>query len=378
MIDLRDISYRVVCITPDGTQLDITSVTTGLGWEEGEKELAARISLKVYNAEYNGKRMSQLVQPGTPIFVYYVTGTEQKEAVRGTVEKWSPSYTNGSSALDIEANDMMHALRQSQDFFYFSDGVTTQAMISEVLGKWSIPCEYKGDPPNVTHNKMVFKKNYLSDILQKIFEDVKKKGGGVFFARSTGGKVEILQRGTNEDIYHFDGNDNTISAKDSFDSGSIVTRVIIVGKTDKEGHQAVEATVDGKTEFGVRQAIIEHQKSKDLAQATEAANQLLKEKGGLKRKTSISAPDLPFLRKGDRIRVSAGTVLGYFFVKSVRHNAEDQKMTLTIDEDKEKNKETDTDNGLNGVETSSDEESSAVQTETDASETNEATEDDVS
>lgn len=377
MIDLRNISYRVVCVTPDGTPLDIPSVTTGLGWEDGEKDLSPRISLRVYNAEYNGKRMSQLIQPGTPIFVYYISGMEQKEAVRGTVEKWSPSYSTGSSALTIEANDIMHALRQSQDFFYFSDGVTTQAMISEVLGKWGVPFEYVGDPPNVTHNKMGFKKNYLSDILQKIFDDVKKKGGGVFFARASEGKVQILKRGTNEDIYHFDGNDNAITAKDSFDSGSIVTRVIIVGKTDKEGHQSVEATVDGKTQYGVRQAIIEHQKSKDLAQATEAANQLLKEKGGLKRKTSISAPDLPFLRKGDRIRVSAGTVLGYFFVKSVRHNAEDQKMTLTIDEDKEKNKETDTDNGLNGAETAGGNEE-AVQTETDASETSEATEDDVS
>lgn len=37
MIDLRDIVYRVVCVTPDGTQLDITPVTTGLGWEEGKK-----------------------------------------------------------------------------------------------------------------------------------------------------------------------------------------------------------------------------------------------------------------------------------------------------------------------------------------------------
>ena len=48
-------------------------------------------------------------------------------------------------------------------------------------------------------------------------------------------------------------------------------------------------------------------------------------------------------------------MLGYFFVKSVRHNADDQKMTLDIDEDKEKNKETETDNGLSGIETDANE-----------------------
>ena len=293
------------------------------------------------------------MQPGTPIFVYANIGDEQKEMVRGTVEKWSPIYTNGNSALDIEAYDEMHPLRKNEDYAYFTDGVTTKAMITQILGKWGVPYDYKG--PDITHNKMVFKKSYLSDMLQKIFDDVKQKGGGVYFARAKEGKVEIIARGANADIYHFDEKDNAVSAKDSFDSGSIVTRVIVIGKTDEEGHQAIEATVEGKTEFGIRQAIVERQHSKSLEQATEAANQLLRERGAIKRKTTITAPDLPFLRKGDRIRVRAGTVLGYFFIKSIRHNAEDQKMTLEIDEDKEKNKETQTDNGLGGAVTDSNE-----------------------
>lgn len=353
MVDLKNISYRVVCITPDGKQLDITRITSNLGWEEGAKELSVRISLKVYNTLYDGKRISQLIQPGTPIFIYANIGDEQKEMVRGTIEKWSPTYTNGDSVLDIEAYDEMHALRRNEDYAYFVDGVTTKAMITQILDKWGVPYDYKG--PDITHNKMVFKKSYLSDMLQKIFDDVKQKGGGVYFARAKEGKVEIIPRGVNEGIYHFDESDNAVSAKDSFDSGSIVTRVIVVGKTDEEGHQAIEATIEGRTEFGIRQAIVERQHSKSLEQATEAANQLLRERGALKRKTTITAPDLPFLRKGDCIRVCAGTVLGFFFVKSVRHNAEDQKMTLEIDEDKELNEATETDNGLGDMETDSNE-----------------------
>ena len=99
MISIKDIIYRVICISPDGEQIDITSITTNLGWEEGEKELSVRISLKVYNTLYNGKRISQLIQPGTPIFVYATIGAEQKEMVRGTVEKWAPTYTNGGLRL---------------------------------------------------------------------------------------------------------------------------------------------------------------------------------------------------------------------------------------------------------------------------------------
>lgn len=351
MINLKDVGYRVVCITPEGKKLDITSLTTNLGWEEGTKELSVRISLKVNNTLYQGKRISQFVQPGTPIFVYATIGSEQKEVTRGTVEKWSPTYTNGSSVLDIEAYDEMHPLRKNEDYAYFVDGVTTKAMITQILDKWGVPYDYKG--PDITHNKMVFKKSCLSDMLQKIFDDVKQKGSGAYFARANDGKVEIVARGANDDVYHFDESDNTVSAKDSFDSGSLVTRVVVIGKTDEEGHQAVEASVEGKTEFGIRQMIVERQHSKSLEQATEAANQLLRERGALKRKTTILAPDVPLLRKGDRIRVRAGTVLGYFFVKSIRHNAEDQKMTIEVDEDKETNKTLRVDNGLGTMETDS-------------------------
>lgn len=373
MLEIRKIAYRIICIAPDGTQLDLTQITTGLGWEEGDKELAARISLKVCNTLCKGKRISQMVQPGTPLFLYAAVEGEQKEVVRGTVEKWSPTYSNGSSLLELEAYDEMHPLRKNQDIAYFSDGTTTKAMMTQILEKWGVPYDYRG--PDITHNKMVFKTSYVSDMLQKIFDDVRKKGGGVYFARAREGKVEIVPRGSNEETYHFDEQTNVVSAKDSFDSGDIVTRVIIVGKADEEGRQAVESTKDGKTEFGIRQAIVEHEDSNDLEQATQAANQLLKERGALKRKTSLQAPDVPFLRKGDRVRIRAGTVMGYFFVRSIRHNAEDRTMTFEVDEDKEKNKETQTDNGLDGMETADESSSEAMEAgSTDSNESSEASE----
>lgn len=350
MIDIKAVTYRVVAVTPDGEQLDITPATTNLGWEEGEKELSARISLKMYNAQYKGKYLSELVQPGTPLFIYATIAGEQKEMVRGTVSGWSPTFTNGKTSVDMMAYDEMLPLRRNEDYFFFQEGMDTQTIIGQILNKWGVPFEFIGTPPAVTHGKMVFKPQYLCDILQKLFDDVKDKGGGIYFMRAKEGKVQILQRGSNEDIYHFDEMTSAVQAKDSYDGGSIVTRVIILGKGEDEGHQVVEATIDGKTEFGVRQVIVEREKSKTLEEATKAANQILKEKGGIQRKTSFQAPDLPFLRKGDRVRLQAGTVTGYFFVKSIRHNAEDQKMSFDVDEDKEKNAEDG--NATDGNETS--------------------------
>lgn len=341
MINIGEIEYRVVCITPDGEQLDLTPVTTNLGWEEGAKELAVRISMQIHNAKYKGKYMSELVQPKTPVYVYYsIKGQAAKEVARGTVEKWKPRFSNGQTILEIETYDEMNALRHNQDSDYFTEGTGTKAIITKFLGKWGIPYNYQG--PDVAHGKTIFKKKYLSDIFQTTLTEAKKKGAGAYFMRAREGTVEIIARGSNEEVYHFDEATNAVEISDSFDASKIVTRVVIVGKSDKEGHEPVEAVVDGKTEFGTRQVYYQRPKDKTLDDATKAANEILKEKGSLQRTTSLSAPDLPFLRKGDRIRVRAGTADGYFFVKSIRHNAADQTMTLEIDEDKEKNGTLDT------------------------------------
>ena len=38
MIDIRKLTYKLVAILEDGTQLDISRAAEDLGWEEGEGE----------------------------------------------------------------------------------------------------------------------------------------------------------------------------------------------------------------------------------------------------------------------------------------------------------------------------------------------------
>lgn len=337
MINIANIQYRVVGIMPDGTKLDLTTVCTDVGWEEGARELSARISMKVYNGFYMGKQLSEIVQPNMPVYIYAIMDGVQVKVCTGTIARWKLTFTNGQTAMDITAYDEMIALRRNQDSLYFSDGTGTKAIITQILDKWGVPYDYKG--PDVQHAKTVFKKKYLSDMVLKILDDAKMKGAGVYFMRANNGKVEIIPRGTNTTTYHLDAMNNTVSGSDDYDASAIVTRVTIVAKSDKEGHQAVLSTIDGDTKFGIRQVIYERPQDKTLEDATTAAKQILKEKGALKRKTTLTGPDIPTLRKGDRVRVRVGTIYGYFFVKSIRHNADDGKMSLEITEDKEKNKE---------------------------------------
>lgn len=349
MIDIAKVSYRIVAVTPEGEQIDITDISTKLGWEEGAKELSARISLDIYDAQYKGKYMHEMIVPMTPIFVYSVIDGKSEEVIRGTVMSWGVNENNGTQSISITAYDEAIALRHNKENRYFSDGATSKSIICKILDDWNVKYNYQG--PDVKHAKFAFKNEYLSDMIFKVLDDAKKKGAGSFFVRANKGVLDIVPRGGNEDIYHFGMDDNLVKTTDTFDCSNVVTRVVIVGKEDKEGHQKVESVISKKTEtYGVRQEIYQRDTDKSLDDATKAANELLKEKGGMKRSTSVQAPDVPFIRKGDRIRVHANTVHGYFFVQSIQHNAENKTMTMKLDEDKKKNREVAEANGETYVE----------------------------
>lgn len=341
MIDLNKIEYRVIAVTPDGQQLDLSDIAHGLGWSEGEKELSAKITMKLANADYGGKNVSELVLPFTPIFIYASMGGGFEEVMRGTVQTWGTRETNGELFLNITTADEVQALRRNQDHFYFTANHSSTAILEEILNKWGVPHELQIE--DVTHDKKVYNKKYLIDCIEEVLEDLKEKSGNVYFVRAKNGIVQIIPRGTNETIYHFDIDDNLVRVEEDFDVSAIVTRVQVVAKGKEEGHQKIEATIDGKTDLGVRQVIYERGNKTTLEEAEKAAKKILEEQGNAKHDVSIESPDIPTLRKGDRIRVRGSNEQDmYYFVKSIRHNAASQRMTLELDEDKEMNNEYDT------------------------------------
>ena len=64
MIEVSKVHYDVIAITEKKVQLNITQAVEGLGWEEEEDELAMKITFELYNAKYNGSRLSSLIKIG--------------------------------------------------------------------------------------------------------------------------------------------------------------------------------------------------------------------------------------------------------------------------------------------------------------------------
>jgi hypothetical protein len=109
-----------------------------------------------------------------------------------------------------------------------------------------------------------------------------------------------------------------------------VTRVKIYGKADDDGRRGVEAAVDGDQSFGVLQRIILRDADKDIAAANAEAQALIDENGKPDETIQLNSPDVPFLRKGDKVEVAAGNLIGGFIVLGVSHTATTRMMTMTL------------------------------------------------
>ena len=124
----------------------------------------------------------------------------------------------------------------------------------------------------------------------------------------TGGKVDVLPINANETVYHFDEDDNLTTSGDKISTAYLVTRVKVIGLEKKTKKRSVEATLDGKTEYGIRQRIYTRSSDDTAAQAKSAAQKTLDEKGEPTRKTTLKGADLPFIRKGgERLLHRAGS-----------------------------------------------------------------------
>ncbi|MGI6497999.1 MAG: XkdQ/YqbQ family protein [Oscillospiraceae bacterium] len=330
-IDITKLKYKLILVTATGKQLDITKVSEDLGWEEGEAELAMRISFTTHNAKHNGERLSSIAKPGSIVAIIADWGTSSEEVARGTIQEWEPGLEGSlTDTFGVLAYDELFNLQQSQDNRYYSAGTGTKAAITGIFKDWGVPIE-KYDGPDVAHAKTLYKNEFLSDICIQLLEDAEKKGAPKCVIRSNRGKVSVIPKGSNKTIYHFDEDSNATLTRDKISTVDLITRVKVVGKEDSEGRQPVEAVLDGLTQYGIRQSIQNRSEDDTLAAAKSAAQDTLDEFGKPTRTIVLEAPDVPTIRKGDKVHVKAGTLNGYYITKSVRHDAANRSMSMEIE-----------------------------------------------
>lgn len=327
MIDAGKLNYHLIVLDETGARHDLKDCATKIGWEENEKELSTRLTFRCQNKIPSGYA-SDVIKIGCLAVVFASSGGAEEEVVRGYIKEWEPSVSASENSFTATCYDELFSLEKSQDSFYIQSGQTTQAVINQILSAWGVTAVFQGS--NVTHGKLKFQSKALADCLMEILEDAVEKGGKECIIRAEKGVIQIIPKGSNQNVYVF-GADNGIKLSHKRSISNMVTRVKVIGRETKDGRYPVEAVVDGKTEFGVLQKVMTRETSQSIAEAKSAAQKILDEDGQVEEKISLSLPDVPYVRKGDYIYINnvLGSV-GYMEVLSIQHDADTASMTVTV------------------------------------------------
>lgn len=328
MIDVANIKYRLVVMTEDKKQYNIKEFVENLGWEENDGELAVRISFTAKNDKTSAGLISSLAKPGCLVGIFASHGSTDEEVARGYITDWKPTLSGNKDKFDVICYDELYNLQESQELIYYSSGIGTKSAITKIFDDWQIPMD-KYEGPDVTHGKLAYKTEMLSDVLLDILDDAKKKGGGSAMIRAAKGKVSVIEWGSNTTVYHFEA-DNTKQVSHKKSTSGMITRVKIIGQENDDGRSSVEAVVNGLTKFGVRQKIYIRGKDDSVSDAQSAAQEIIDEKGKVKEDITVQAPDIPFIRKGDLVHMTVGTLKDYYYVKGIRHDADSGSMTMDL------------------------------------------------
>lgn len=327
-IDIAQIRYHTELVTETGDVYNLDGAVLSLAWEEQEGQLAQKATLKLANYKMeSGEYLMALAKLNRYLLIYANWGEGEQKLFEGTLWEWQYASAQNKE-ISLVAYDPMIRLQQSKDFKYFSAGLTTPAILGSICGDWGITLDYKWSQ-QMTHEKKVFNCEAVSDMIVKLLEEVRQQTGVKYAALYRDGKLEVTDYGTNQDIYLFDGN-NSISTSNKLTLDNLVTRVKIIGKAEDDERSSVDAVVDGNLEYGVLQEVILRDGDKDIGKAKSEAQATLDERGQPEESIMVTAPDVPFIRRGDAVEVSAGNLTGLFLVKGISHNATSKQMTMTL------------------------------------------------
>lgn len=344
MIDIAAVKYDLYAILPSGSQIHLTPIASNISWEEQSSELSVRLQFSVRNQKINGKWLHEQLQLGGRTILKADWGTGWKDIHQGIIFDWN--YTqDGNGMLKVKAYDMLIYLLRSKDDRWYKNGTQASVIIKDIAKSWNVPLGQM-DLPSVALAAQPFRSQTLAAMMTSVLDQVQKRGKGRYVIRASDGKMHVVKVGQNKAVYHF-GSDIVNQASDQQDIEDLVTRIRIVGKKAGEVEKKTKTTskrkkkktktkvrifetMDGETKFGILQDVIYSDQYDTVAAVHDAAKEVLKDRGKPRRRSSITAPDLPFLRRGDKVYIAAGTLLGFFIVDGVMHDADKRTMTLEV------------------------------------------------
>lgn len=317
-----------VYIVSGSTKYNVTNAVISMDRSEPEGQIAQRVTLQLANVKVGDTMLSSLLKARNRVFIYVNDGAQDKEVFRGYL--WSRSRVDSLSEKDIQYTcyDNLIYFQESEDSMYFSSGKSTKDVVTSICEKWGIKLQYSYD--SITHVKMPLR-GFLADIFIGILDLVKKRIKKKYVILSEQDTMVVKPVGSNKTVYHFIAGKNVTRSASGWTMDGIITKAIVVGKADDDDREPIEATVSGKTgEYGTVQRIQRRSENTSIEDAKIEAQYTVDENGEPKWSYEITAPDIPWIRKGDKIYVKAGEIDGERIVAEIGRSIDQKRMEMNL------------------------------------------------
>lgn len=320
--------YKVVIITNGTTKYNVTDALLKLTLHENEGELAQRVELALANIQVNGQYLTGIIKVRDRVFIYAQDGERNEEVFRGYI--WTRDYTSSrQKKIQLTCYDNLIFFQESEDYKFFSEGYDTKTVCGSICSSWAVKLNY--DYESIVHPQLALRGTLSNIFTSDLLDKVKQQTGKRYVMRSTQDKVEILHVGLNKTQYKLLRNEggNVLETSSNSTLNGVVTKVVILDSEgeDKQSIQKIIWSHYGIM-YGNLQKVLSVSEESDLADTEKEARQIIKDHGTPKNKFSVTAVNIPWIRKGDKVYVSAGDMSGWFIVTGITHYGNDKTMRL--------------------------------------------------
>ena len=323
-----------VYIVSGGTKYNVTPALNSIDRSDSDSQIAQKVILHLTNIMVDGTWLVGLLKARDRVYVYANDGEKNEEVFRGYL--WTRKYNSSVDDRDLEYTcyDNLIYFQESEDALFFASGKKTKDVFQSICDKWKVPLSYTYD--SITHEKLPLKGRMYDFFTADILDLVKKKNGKKYVILSDRDTMYIKPVGSNSTIYHFKAGKNVSKVASGWTMDGMITQVVILGKAGDDERQPVEATVSGDTStYGTLQKIEDRDENTSLEEAKKEANTTIKEKGKPKWEYIVDAPDIPWIREGDKVYLDAGEVVESYLIITAIDRSSDMKnceMTLTLED----------------------------------------------
>lgn len=266
--------------------------------EDSLEEIAYRARVKLVATP---ELLTTGIKPGQKIRVSGIPfgGTSMVYLLHPGMVWECESYTRGLKHLDLVIYDHTIYLAKSEDEYLLPAGQTAGQRLAQYAVDWDIELGNVVDT-SINLSKAVYRAQPIYSMIQRDLKETAEKDGGLFRPRMTPNGLELIELGSNSDVWILETDQNIQELIQKRTLEGTVTQVKVLGNAGENQRSPVLALEKGEIDkFGTLQKVI--QNGQNTTAAADAQKTAQKALSGLQESFCVTALDINTIRAGDKV-----------------------------------------------------------------------------